>query len=129
MKTQARKKVFNIIIVIVAIGMIVSLFAGIRLSGGNSKASDEVVIAEVAKAPVGSVARVNLTDLGKQQYSTATKFQVYDGGKNISAVSSFNEKITIFPAKKEKEKVTIKLFDNSNKELDNVEVSLKELKK
>ncbi|QGU95835.1 hypothetical protein GOM49_12675 [Clostridium bovifaecis] len=129
MKAQARKKMFNIIIAIVAIGMIVSLFAGIKISGGNSKGSNEVVIAEVAKAQVGAVARVNLTDLGKEQYNTAAKFQIYDGEKNISAVSPFNERITIFPAKKEKDKVTIKLFDNSNKEIDNVEVSLKQLKK
>lgn len=128
MKKETRKKMFNVVIVIVTLGMIVTLLAGLRLSGGKSSSND-LVIAEVGKAPVGSVANVNITEKGKTQYKDASKFQIFDGNKQISALSTFDTKITVFPAKKEGDKVDIKLFTKENKQIAVVQVKLKELKK
>lgn len=128
MKKGTRKVIFNVIIAIVTLGMVVTIFAGIKFPK-SGKTDKEVVVAEVAKAPVGAVAKVTLTDIGKEQYKDAVKFQIYDGDRYISAVTPFNEKITIFPAKKDGDKVTIKLFSNKNQELDKVQVNLKKLKK
>jgi len=128
MKKETRKKMFNIVIIIVTLGMIATLLAGLKLSSGKSSSND-LVIAEVGKAPVGSVANVNITEKGQTQYKDASKFQIFDGNKQISALSTFDKKITIFPAKKEGDKVNIKLFTKEDKEIAVVQVEFKALKK
>lgn len=127
MNKVKRKKIFTGIIVVVTIMMITTIFAGINF--GNKKGSkkeDTGVVAQVYKAQLGCAMKVDLTDKGKKDYKNASKCMVLVENKQMSSLMNFGEKFTVFPAKKSKEAVTIKLFSKDNKEVGTVNVNLEE---
>lgn len=80
----------------------------------------------VSSAKFGSLVKVTLTADGVKKFATATKYQIFDGVKPISVISgaALGTATTVFPTKVLGNKVNVKLFDATSKELGNIEVLL-----
>lgn len=137
MKKEQRKKMMNIIVIIVTIGMVVSVLAGITRPSSKNKSKDsgttsntannasntatvennEAVTAEIKEAQFGSIVKISLTDKGKKQYKDATIYALFDQRGQMSKFASLGTEATVFPAMKAGDKVDIKLYTKDNKEI------------
>lgn len=126
MKKNINKKTISIVAIIVIIIAIAGIF---YMKNKPSKPEDSVPItiaatATVRKASFGSVVNVTLSEAGKKQYSGAVKYQLYYEGKPITSKEVIGKPTTAFPARKENEKVTIKLLKTDGKEAYSVDLNL-----
>jgi hypothetical protein len=132
MKKEQRKKMMNIIVIIVTIGMLASIVAGITLIGGNNKTegnsavsveNSEAVLAEIKEAEFGSIVKVSLTDKGKGQYADAATYELFDAKGQMSKRVPFGTEATIFPAMAPENKVDIKIYTKDNKEIASIKAT------
>ncbi|MBZ9636577.1 hypothetical protein [Clostridium sp. FP1] len=130
MKKNVNKKVVIIsviVLIMVAVVGMVYINKNHKASSVDAKAKTDVsalITATVGKASFGSVVNVNLSDAGKKQYKDATKYQVYYDKKPITQKEVIGKTTTAFPARKEKDKVEIKLIKADGKEVGSVELNL-----
>lgn len=122
MNKQKRKKMMNVIVIIVTIGMLASILAGITLSGSKNKATasienNEAIVAEIKEAEFGSLVKISLTEKGKEQYKDAVTYELFDKEGEMSKRVPFGTETTIFPAMKPEDKVDVRIFTKDNKEI------------
>lgn len=120
------KKVLSISVIIVIIIAIAGVF---YMKNKTSKPeavapSTITATATVRVAPFGSAVNVTLSETGKKKYTGAVKYQVYYEGKPITSKEAIGTATTAFPARKEKDKVTIKLLKADGKEAYSVDLKL-----
>ena len=90
----------------------------------KADASVKVFDTTVKAATFGATVNVTMTTEGTKQFASAAKYQIFDGAKAISAMTNLGTATTVFPAKVEGDKVSVKLFDASAKEVKAIEVAL-----
>lgn len=120
------KKSFLIIIAVIIVGIL-----GVTFNAyvSNKVDPDAKVIAEVRDARLGSAVRVTLTEKGTKAYENAKKYQVIYEGKPVSAIRELGVITTVFPERKAKEKVVIKIFTEKEEVIDSIDVKLIKFKK
>lgn len=84
----------------------------------------KVIDTTVKAASFGAVVNVTLTNDGIKYFSTATKYQIYDGENELSAVTNLGTSTTVFPSKSIGDKVKVKLLDEGSKEIKDFNVLL-----
>lgn len=84
----------------------------------------KVLDTSVAPTTFGSTVNVTLTDEGGAIFATAVKYQIFDGTKELSAMAKLGTDISISEAKSFGDKVRVKLFDASEKEVKDIEAFL-----
>ena len=127
MKKSINKKIISIATIIVIVLAITGVF---YIKNKPNKSQDNLTIsATVRKAAFSSVVNVTLSDTGKQEYKGASKYQVYYDGKPITQEEEIGTATTAFPARKENDKVTIKLLAADNKEVYSVDLNLQKEEK
>lgn len=84
----------------------------------------KVLDTTVAPATFGSTVNVTLTAEGGAIFATAVKYQIFDGTKALSDMAKLGTGITISEAKSSGDKVIVKLFDASGKEVKDMEAFL-----
>jgi flagellar basal body-associated protein FliL len=127
MKKSNNKKTLSIAVVLVIILAIAGIFYMNNKSNKSSKtdASTEVTVnATVREAAFGSVVNVSLSDSGKKKYVGAVKYQVYYEGKPVTQKEVLGKPATAYPARKENDKVTIKLATADGKDAYSVDLNL-----
>lgn len=123
MENKINKKTISIVAVIVIILAISGVFY--VKSKSNKVVAAAPITATVRKASFSSVVNVTLTDAGKKQYKGATKYQVYYNGKPIAQKIEIGKATTAFPARKEKDKVVVKLLKSDGSVAYSVNLDLK----
>lgn len=120
---KINKKTISIVGVIV----IILAISGIFYAKNNSSKVDAnaPITATVRKATFSSVVNVTLSNAGKAQYKGATKYQMYYNEKAISPKMSIGKPTTAFPARKENDKVVVKLLKSNDKIAYSVDLKLK----
>ncbi|GCD09711.1 hypothetical protein [Clostridium tagluense] len=90
------------------------------------RAEDTVKVFDttVKEATFGSLVNVTMTADGIKNFATATQYQIFNGTSAISSMSNLGTATTVFPAKVSGDKVSVKLFDASAKELKVIEAAL-----
>ncbi|MCB2289521.1 hypothetical protein LGK97_07045 [Clostridium sp. CS001] len=78
----------------------------------------------VKAATFGATVNVTMTAEGVKNFTTAAKYQILDGTKAVSAITNLATPTTVFPAKVEGDKVNVKLFDITDKEITTIAVAL-----
>jgi hypothetical protein len=78
----------------------------------------------VKAATFGATVNVTMTTEGIKNFASASKYQILDGTKAISAITNLATATTVFPAKVLGDKVNIKLFDATANEITSIEVLL-----
>jgi hypothetical protein len=78
----------------------------------------------VKAATFGATVNVTMTAEGVKNFNTAAKYQILDGTKAISAITNLATATTVFPTKALGDKVNVKLFDATSKEITSIEVLL-----
>ena len=112
MENKINKKTISIVAIIVIILAISGVFYVKNRS--NKIAASAPVVATVRKASFSSVVNVTLSDAGKKQYKSVTKYQVFYNGKPIAAKIEIGKGTTAFPARKENDKVVVKLLKSDS---------------
>ena len=114
-------------IIIVGVIVIILAISGIFYVKSRSSKVDAnaPITATVRKASFSSVVNVTLSDAGKKQYKGATKYQMYYNGKPISQKIVIGKPTTAFPARKENDKVVVKLLKSNDKVAYSVDLELK----
>jgi hypothetical protein len=124
MKKNINKKVLSIAVIIVSILVIAGILY-MKNKPNKPEASTPITItATVRKAAFSSVVNITLSEAGKKQYTGAVKYQVYYEGKPITQKEVLGKGTTAFPARKENDKVTIKLLKADDKEAYSVDLKL-----
>jgi hypothetical protein len=121
------KKIISMAVVLVIILAVTGIFYMNNKPNKSSKpdASAEVTVtATVREAAFGSVVNVSLSDSGKKKYIGAVKYQVYYEGKSVTQKETLGKPTTAYPARKENDKVTIKLIKADNKDAYSVDLNL-----
>ena len=128
MKKNINKKWIGITAIIV---IVIAIVGGIYINNKPSKAqanatdiAANAVTATVRKGAFGSVVNVALTDAGKKQYKDCVKYQVIYEGKAISPKTELGKPATAYPARKEKDKVAVKLLKADGKVAYTVDLNL-----
>ena len=126
MNKNNNKKVLSIVAVVVIIIAIAGIFyMKNKPSKPEVKTPDTVTVtATVRKASFGSVVNVTLSEAAKTQYKGAVNYQVYYEGKPVTQKEVIGTATTAFPARQEKDKVTIKLLKADGKEAYSVDLNL-----
>lgn len=120
---KINKKTISIIGVIVIILAISGIFYA---KSRSSKVDPSAPItATVREASFGSVVNVTLSEAGKKQYIGVTKYQIYYKGKPIARKIEIGKPTTAFPARKENEKIVVKLLKSNDKVAFSVDLKLK----
>ena len=122
MKKNINKKVLGIVATVVIIAAIIGMLY--IKNQPNKLQTNTAITATVRKASFGSVINVTLSDEGKKQYKGAVKYRVYYEGKPITQKIEIGKPTTAYPARKENDKVTIKLLKADNKEAYSVNLNL-----
>jgi hypothetical protein len=121
------KKVISIAVILVIILAIAGVVYMNNKPNKTTKAdaSAEVTVnATVREAAFGSVVNVSLSNSGKKKYTGVLKYQVYYEGKPTTQKEILGKPTTAYPARKENDKVTIKLINAENKDVYSVELNL-----
>ena len=118
MKKSMNKKVISIVSILI----IIVVIAGMAYIKNKPSRLDKTqvnapITATVSKAAFASVVKVTLTDEGKKQYKGAVKYQIYYEGKPVTQIMEIGKPTTAYPARKESEKVEIKILKADGKEL------------
>lgn len=122
MKKSFYKKILSLGTIMVIMVALVGMSYTTNKSSKNQVSAS--ITATVRKAAFASVVNVTLSDAGKKQYKGAVKYQVYYGGKPITQKTAIGKPTTAYPAKKENDKVVIKLLKADNKEAYSVDLNL-----
>lgn len=120
---KINKKTISIVGVIVIILAISGIFYAKNKSSKVDASAP--ITATVRKASFSSVVNVTLSDAGKKQYKGATKYQIYYNGKPIAQKIEIGKPTTAFPARKENDKVVVKLLKSNDKVAFSVDLKLK----
>lgn len=116
------KKVLSI--VIIAVIMVAASGILYIKSKDNKTQANAAITATVRKAAFASVVNVTLSDKGKEQYKGAVKYQVYYEGKPVTQKEEMGKATTAYPARKQNDKVAIKLLKADGKEAYSVDLKL-----
>ncbi|HEY8890461.1 MAG TPA: hypothetical protein VIM70_09420 [Clostridium sp.] len=122
MKKNINKKVIGILAIIIIVIAIASVFY-INNKPNKAQASAPIT-ATVRKAAFSSVVNVTLSVEGKKQYKGAVKYQIFYEGKAVSPKTVIGKPTTAYPARKEKDKVAVKLLKADDKVAYSVDLSL-----
>ena len=122
MKKSINKKALSIVAFIIIIVAIAGVFY--IKNKPNKPQAGAPITATVRKAAFGSVVNVTISDAGKKQYKGAVKYQVYYEGKAITQKEEIGKPTTAYPARKENDKVVIKLIKSDDKEAFSVDLNL-----
>lgn len=122
MNRNTNKKMLSIVAIIVIIAVIAGIFY--IKNKPNKPQPSAPITATVREASFSSVVNVTLSDAGKNQYKDAVKYQVYYEGKPITQKEVIGKPTTAYPARKENDKVVIKLLKADEKELYSVDLNL-----
>jgi len=120
---KINKKTIGIVGVIVIILAISGIFYAKNKSSKVDASAP--ITATVRKASFSSVVNVTLSDAGKKQYKGATKYQIYYNGKPIAQKIEIGKPTTAFPARKENDKVVVKLLKSNDKVAFSIDLKLK----
>lgn len=124
MRKNINKKTISIVAIIIIILAVAGIFY-IKNKPSKPEVSVPITLtATVRKASFGSVVNVTLSEAGNKQYNGAVKYQVFYEGKPITSKEVIGKPTTAFPARKENEKVTIKLLKTDGKEVYSVDLKL-----
>lgn len=121
------KKSLSIAVVLVIILAIAGIFYMNNKPAKSSKldaSAPITVTATVREAAFGSVVNVSLSDSGKKKYIGAVKYQLYYEGKPVTQNETLGKPTTAYPARKENDKVTVKLIKADNKDAYSLDLDL-----
>jgi hypothetical protein len=127
MKKNNNKKALSITFVLIVILAIAGIFYMNNKPNKSSKPgvnAEVTVNATVREAAFGSVVNVSLSDSGKKKYVGVVKYQVYYEGKPVTQKETLGKPTTAYPARKENDKVTIKLIKADGKDAYSVDLNL-----
>jgi len=122
MKKNINKKTIGILAIIIIVIAIAGVFY-INNKPSKTQASAPIT-ATVRKGAFSSVVNVALTDVGKKQYKNVVKYQVFYEGKAVSPKTELGKSATAYPARKENDKVAIKLLKSDDKVAYSVDLNL-----
>jgi hypothetical protein len=126
------KKSFNKkILIIGTIIVIMVAIAGVFYMQNKPNKSQAIapITVTVRKASFASVVNVTLSEEGKKQYKDAVKYQLYYEGKPITQKEQIGKATTAYPARKENDKVAVKLLKIDGKEAFSVDLNLQKEEK
>ena len=122
MKKNINKKAIGISLIVL---IVIAIAGAFYINNKPNKAqAGAPITATVRKASFSSVVNVTLSVEGKKQYKDSVKYQVFYEGKAISPVTLIGKPTTAFPAKKENDKVAVKLLKADGKVGYTVDLSL-----
>lgn len=108
----------KLIIAAVILLIIIGIGALVYVNRVPKPAGDTPVIVTVKKAYLGSIAKVDLTDIGKEKFKDAALYRLYYEEEELTFYNSqFGQEQTILPARKPGDKVKVKLFDAKGNEI------------
>jgi hypothetical protein len=120
------KKIISISVIVVIMIAIAGVFYMKNKTSKQEAVAPNTITATatVREATFGSAVNVTLSETGKKKYIGAVKYQVYYEGKLITSKEAIGIATTAFPARKQNDKITIKLFKADNKEAYSVDLKL-----
>lgn len=115
----------KIIIGVVAILAVIGILVAMVISS-NNKFEEKLAQSELSvtrkSALMGTIVKVELTDIGKEKYPDAVKYTTFDtNGEATSPMAKLGIETTVLDEVKSKKSIIVKLYDENENELGQIE--------
>lgn len=116
-----KKIIIGVIAILAVVGILVAMVVSSNNKFEQKLAESELSITSKS-AMLGTIVRVELTDLGKEKFPEAAKYTTFDeNGEVTSPMATLGAETTVLDEVKSKKPLIVKLYDENENELGQVE--------
>lgn len=116
-----KKIVIGVVAILAVIGILVTMVISSNNKFEEKLAQSELSITRTS-AIMGTIVKVELTDIGKSKYPDAFKYTTFDtNGEATSPMAKLGAETTVLDEVKSKKPIIVKIYDEGENELGQIE--------